>query len=749
MDKDKLKKRLMAIFLDELEEHARTLEASALGLERDAEAAHADLLKTSFRAAHSLKGAARSAGVPLVETVCHRLEEVLGAACEGGAPASPDLAQLLLSAADALDDAGRRLRANEALAGGPFAAILARLQGAGPPPAPATSPEPQRPASGPGGAAPPVSEAVVRLPAGRLDALVDRSGELLVARRRAARRQDDVAALVDTTSRCLEEWRRLEGPLRKWTAAAAGRGEDAREGPNGAEAPRPLPRRAIASIGRVKDGLRRLDRELERFALGLASDHHVLDQAASPLEEEIRRVRMLRFEGACEGLERAVRDLARAAGKEVDLAIEGGHIELDRAILAGLRDALLHMVRNAVDHGIESPAERVAHGKPARGRITVAASLNGAGVEVVVADDGRGLDLAAIRERARERNVAVPEDERELVRLVLLPGFSTSRLVTELSGRGMGLDVVRHCAEALHGRVDVTFEPGRGARFALALPLTLTLIRALLVAAGGQVFALPVTHVRRLVRARPSDLGHVEGREVLLGGASPVPVVSLADALALPAAEPARAGGKVPLVIVISGGRETALAVDELLAEQEVVVKSLGRRLRRVPHFAGATVLPSGALSLILAPAELAQAALGRAPGRSVAPQDDEKREVEKRRLLVVDDSVTTRSLEKSILEAAGYEVLTAGDGEEAWRLLQEKGADLVVADVEMPRLDGFALTEAIRGSKRFRDLPVVLVTALETERDKARGLEVGADAYLPKSAFDQTQLLEVISRFL
>jgi two-component system chemotaxis sensor kinase CheA len=336
--------------------------------------------------------------------------------------------------------------------------------------------------------------------------------------------------------------------------------------------------------------------------------------------------------------------------------------------------------------------------------------------------------------------------------MVFLPGLSTARLVTELSGRGMGLDVVKHRVESLHGQVDVTFQPGQGTRVTLTTPLMVATIRAVLLGAAGQVFALPAAHVRRVVRAGAADFGSVGGREVLLSDGAPIPAARLTELLSPQsgiANHPVGASRRALLVIVASGNTQVALAVDELIAEEEVLVKTLGTRLRHVRHFAGATILPSGRVALILNTADLLSSALGRAPSHRLRAALESKAAESKRRLLLADDSVTTRGLEKSILEAAGYEVTAVADGREAWRLLQERGADLVVADVEMPHMDGFALCEAVRQSPRFRQLPIVLVTALESDADKARGLEAGADAYLPKSTFDQRQLLATIAQLL
>jgi two-component system chemotaxis sensor kinase CheA len=311
----------------------------------------------------------------------------------------------------------------------------------------------------------------------------------------------------------------------------------------------------------------------------------------------------------------------------------------------------------------------------------------------------------------------------------------------------MGLDIVRHRLQALHGDVGCAFEPGRGTRITITVPLVVGSMRALLVGVAGQVFAFPAASVRRLVRVGAAELRVAAGRELLLSADAPMPVAALADVLGITRPAPHVAGRRTPLLIAASGADRMAFAVDELIAEDQVIVKPLGPRLRGVRHFTGATILPSGRLALVLNATDLLHTALSRSFGPPLpAPA---KVPATRPRLLVVDDSVTTRSLERSLLEAAGYDVTTAADGREAWRLLQAGGADLVVADVEMPRMDGFALCEAIRGSARFRDLPVVLVTALESAADRRRGLDAGADAYLAKSGFDQRHLLDAVADLL
>lgn len=741
MDQEKLIQRLMATFQAELEEHVRALNRDLLALEKDPPApARAELLTTLSRTAHSLKGAARSVNVPVIEGACHELESILASARDGASAIGAEVLPLLFEAADAIEDVARRLGEKEPLDDAPLSKLRPRLKAAARrgasedasaprPPEPFPETEPGRPAEPPTSPRAWGGGASVRVAAQKLDALLSRSGELLVARRRGEASREQTVALLDLVNAWQVEWR-------------SGLARQRRGG---------LPAGAETLLNQGALHLRRISRELGQLADRLADDLRAVERAALPLEADVRRLRMFPFSEACEGLERTVRDLARSGGKDVALVLAGGDVELDRAILEGLKDPILHLVRNALDHGIEPPAERRAAGKPEQGRVTVSAALRGTGVEVAVEDDGRGIDLPAVREQARRRKLAAPEDERDLARLILTSGFSTARMITEVSGRGIGLDVVRSRAEALHGSVDVWSEPGRGCRFALSLPLTLTILRALFVEAGGQLYAIPTVSVRQLARVSPSEIESVKGTEVLTLGGAPVPIVPLAGLLGGREAAGRPAGWKVPVVVLGSGGDRTAFAVDELLSEQEVVIKTLGPRLSGVKGIAGATILPTGQVALILSVSSLVASARTRAAGAPTLREAFASGRAPERRgrLLVAEDSVTTRTLVKSILEAEGYDVTEAADGLDAWHLLQDKGADLVVSDIDMPRMDGFSLAEAIRGSKRLRDVPIVLVTALASEKDKERGLSVGADAYLLKSAFDQRLLLETIRQLL
>jgi two-component system chemotaxis sensor kinase CheA len=770
MDKDKLIQRLMATFLEELQEHVGSLNRDLLALEKNPENSEG-LLKTLFRTAHSLKGAARSVNVNVIEGACHRLEAILEAARDGQLALHTEHFALLFATADALEEASMSLRERQDLTEAPLAALLPRLEAAVPSlpktesaapmlqPAP-PSPQPTFPAKPvtylhepppPSSIVPSAAAEVfhehgaggssLRVSAEKLDTLLARIGELLVARRRVEARLQDLQVVREFVDQWQSQWHRVEKIALK-VLQGNGKGPGRDNGWHRSAQP------AAQVLRQTGDHLRRLNKDLERLATGMQGDNRLLEQTTVPLDDEVRRVRMLPFAEACAGLERLVRDLAQAGGKEVELRLEGGTVELDRSILEGLKDPLRHLVRNALDHGVETPAKRRQAGKLEQGRITVAAALRGSQVEVTVEDDGSGLDLEALRHQAARRRLPEPANDLDLVNLVFLPGFSTAPIISDVSGRGVGLDVVKSRVESLRGTVDLSFVPNAGTRFTLTVPLTLTTLRAVLVRAGGETFAFAGTNVQKLVRAGENELRSAGGRAMLSLGGPPLPFAHLVDLLQPRSPKAPRTEHKLPVLVICAGEKHMAFAVDEFVAEQEIVIKSLGARIRQAPLVAGATLLPSGRIALVLNAAHLVRSALRQAPAARVAKPAGPA-EAARKRLLIVEDSVTTRALEKSILEAAGYEVATAVDGQAAWEFLQDHETDLIVSDVDMPNMDGFGLTAAVRASPKWRRLPVVLVTARETERDKARGIEVGADAYVVKSAFDQRNLLETIAQLL
>ncbi len=776
MDIGKIMERLMATFREELEEHVRHFNEDLMALEKNPPAAEqAERFKTLFRTAHSLKGAARSVNVGPIEAACHHLEGILSGVRDGARVLDAELFSLLYAAVDAFEEAGMRLREQQDLADAPLAALLPHLaaaaagttaDAAGAPDArPSLSERQQRlpeeqpappapreaqpaalivanpaPASVHAARDPGENSGVVRVASEKLDTLLARVGELQVAQRRVEARIGDLVALRETVAQWKAEWKRVDHFFAKEShAVGAGVAAD-----RGASA---LPKRVAGTLRQAGEKLRALDNALDRLTVTMTGDSRLLDQVTRPLADEVRRVRMLPFADACAGLDRMTRDLAHALGKEIDLRIDGGAVELDRSILEGLKDPLRHLVRNAIDHGVEPPADRIRAGKPRRATVRITAALRGSLVEITVEDDGRGIDLEGVRAQAGRRKIDAPADAAELARLIFHPGFSTAAIVTDVSGRGVGLDVVKDRVEALHGTVDLSFTHGKGTRFTLTAPLTLTTLRAVLVRAGGQTFAFAGTNVQKMVHAHAADIRTVAGRDTLSCDGVPMALASLGSILD-PNFTVEDTRDKIPVLIVAAGPARMAFAVDELLTEQEILIKNLGTRIRRVPFVAGATLLPSGRIALVLNAANLVRGALRAGSGASRRPAPAAAAAA-RRRLLVVEDSMTTRALMKSILEAAGYDIVTASDGQAGWQYLQGAEVDLVVSDVDMPAMNGFELTAAIRASKRHGELPVILVTARGTDADKTRGVEAGANAYLVKSAFDQRNLLETISQMV
>lgn len=462
------------------------------------------------------------------------------------------------------------------------------------------------------------------------------------------------------------------------------------------------------------------------------------------LREDLRAMRMVPAGVALEPLRRAVRDLAGRLGKEVDLVLSGAEVRLDRRVVDELRGPLLHLVRNSVDHGLETPDVRRAAGKPPRGRLQVRVEPRGTRVGVTVEDDGAGLDIAAVRTAAVQKGLITAEaaarlPDDEAARLVFEAGLSTASSVTEISGRGIGLDVVHDTVVRLQGTVGIAFRPGRWTRFDLEVPLTLAAAASLLFRFGREVAALPADTVERVLLLTDGDLGTVAGRASVKVGGAQIPYAPLASLLGS-AAAPGERSRLRPALVVAAGGQRVALGVEELLGQQDLVVNALGTRLASVPHLSGAAVLDDGQVIGVLAAPELVRRA------QPAAAQAGEAGPV---RVIVADDSLTTRAAMKALLEIAGYAVLPAADGEEALQLLGAPGAQLVVSDVQMPGLDGLGLTRRIKADPRLRATPVVLVTSLDAPEDRAAGLEAGADGYLVKREVERGKLLELVRQLL
>jgi two-component system chemotaxis sensor kinase CheA len=743
-----IRARLLATFRAEAEEHLAAITAGLARLEGALPAPEAaEVVAATFRAVHTLKGAARSVSVFEVEAVCQAMEAVLSRATRGDVALHGPLLAQLQQAADAIGCLleGRRDAVDvAALTSALERAAGALLEPAGPPgnasageraaaadrdrpmappaavdlasgPAQAPSPPPQAEplAAPPDEAAGLPSADTVRVAAVTLDELFAQVEELLFPKLTAAERVAEARALLAALAQC----------------------------------------RAAVPDG-AGPALRAVEVRARALLEHLAYDAQALARAIDALQDVARGLRLSPVGAALAPLARMARELAREQGKEVALTIEGADLEVDRKIVDALKDPLVHLVRNAVDHGIEPPAARQAAGKPPRGRVTLAFRLRAdRRLEVRVEDDGRGIDLDQVRAAAVRARLLTEAEARalrddEALALIYRAGVSTSPIITRLSGHGLGMAIVKERVEGMGGALHLESVPGQGTVFRLRVPTTVATFRGLLVCAGGQPYLLPLEAVDRVVRCAPEALCTLEGRPSIRWDDQLVPVADLAALLDLPTNGARDRLADRPCVLVRAGEACAALVVDEVVGDREVLVKDLRPPLVRLQFVASAGLLGTGRLVLVLRPTALVRACyqVGRLTERPAAQAPAAARPPV---ILVVDDSITTRVMEKNLLEAAGYQVRVAVDGAEAWMLLKTEPCDLVVSDVDMPRLDGFELTARIRADPALAELPVVLVTALESREDKERGIAVGANAYVIKSSFDQSDLLEIIRRLL
>ncbi len=488
--------------------------------------------------------------------------------------------------------------------------------------------------------------------------------------------------------------------------------------------------------------------ELDGLVADDRGDAQRLGHLAFELGDTVRTVRMLPLAGLVPGFRRVVEDAAAELEKRVRFEADVSEVALDRRVLEGLRDPMLHLLRNAIDHGLESPEERTTKKKPRAGSISVRARALGPMVEITVSDDGRGIDAGAVAARAVERGVVSPERARDLTpdearELIFLPGLSTAASVTRLSGRGIGLDVVRSRLRELGGSVSVEAAPEGGTLFRLSVPVDLVSTKGLLVRVGQTIVAMPMAYVERTQRIPLEEVQAADGGAIVAQATGePIRLFWLAGAMG-EAREEDR--GALMVIVVEHGRTNVGLVVAEVIGEAEFVVRPLPWNLGRVPGIAGAAVLGDGRLALVLHVGAVV-AESGKDP-RAAEHTTKATETRGARAVLVVDDSVTSRILVRNILDSAGYETLVATDGEEAWEILMRRPVDLVVTDVQMPRLDGHGLTRRIRQHPETQAIPVVMVTSLARPEDVALGSECGADEYIVKGRFDHRTLLEAVSR--
>ena len=768
MDQDaEFQKRLLSTFAVEAQEHLKGITDALLRLEQGGDPQRQqDTVEVVFREAHSLKGAARAVNHGDVESLCQALEGLFAALKRKEVPLSAGLFNLMQRARDVLslllqphgarqEGASARIaiiqELGDAARGGGY-----RQQGEGGlPDHEALKPESAAQA-GPVQEVSPMEERVpevppmeetVRVSTAKLASLLLLSEEMVSAKLSAGLHAAQMRELRTSCGEWRKEWARVLPALPPvgvlLSKVASGRGAEL-----SAEEAKGIVK--ILEFQQWNVGFQKsLEQGAVRYLKAAERDRRNLGGMVDNLMGEVKKLMMFPFSSLLEVFPKMVRDLSRDHAKELDLVIGGEELEIDRRVLEEMKDPLIHLVRNCISHGIEVPEERERKHKPRRGKISLLIVPREGRAEVVVADDGAGIDAGELRSAlTRSGMVSVEKaaqmSDAELLPFVFQSGVSTSQTITEISGRGLGLAIVREKVEKLGGSVSFESEPDQGTSFRIVLPLSVATFRGLLVRVADRLFVLPAIHVARVLRSKWEEVATVQNKEIIDLGGRGVSLVRLADVLELPEADSVTE--QLQAVVVTVGEQSIAFVVDEVMSEREVLMKRIGPQLSRVRNIAGATLLGSGKVVPVLNLPDLIKSALQvRHPAKP--PPSQPVPVARQRRILVVEDSITSRMLLKNILESAGYGVTTAVDGVEALTILKNGNYDLVVSDIDMPRMNGFELTARLRGEKEYAELPVVLVTALASREDRERGIDVGASAYIVKSRFDQSDLLETVQR--
>jgi two-component system chemotaxis sensor kinase CheA len=790
-------KQLLATFREEAEEHLGEITEELIVLEKAGITPGSPLLEQVYRKTHSLKGSARAVNLREIESVCQNLESVFSLMKKG--VFIPDEAAFDLFH-DAIKITRALLSGEKALAMSP-AEVARSLRNlisgtqdmrAGSPerPAPdrssaihdsnnglspdrrtgAYSLESKNVSRGTPDAA--LSEPLspqkdvdgqqqqwgttthdtwdgktVRIAANKLDRLIAGSDDLLTTRLFITHRMLELEEMM--TRFGIWRWNNtlVSNDMRRIREASFGINKTAIP----PDLVLPL-QRLVEFLEYNREFVTNLQHDLSAHVHAAEIDRSTLEINTSTISDLIHDAVLLPVASVLQPFSGLVREYSRTTGKQVDLVIEGGDLEMDRRILEALKDPLMHLIHNSIDHGIEYPDIRAERHKDIRGKVRIRIiPLSGSKVGIEVSDDGGGIDRSIIRKAVVEKGIVSAKDiaaltDDEAIWLIFRSGLSTNPIVTDISGRGLGLAIVEETVTRLGGAVTVSSEVGKGTTIEMQVPVRLATLRGVVVRSGNQIYVLPMQQVRQVIRVQRSDIIPHGDRHAIEFHGEKIVVIRLTEALGITEYHtPLERTGQVPVVILAYGAGQIACIVDEVIRVQEIVVRSLGSQLRRVKRITGAVILGDGKVALVLDALELIQESIKGPP--LVSSQSISGREI--KRILVVEDSVTSRALLQTILERAGYKIRTAVDGMEALAMLKEHEFDMVVSDVDMPRMNGFTLTEKIRADARISALPVVLVTSLDSPADQKHGITVGADAYIKKTSFEKSTLLEVIQDIL
>ncbi len=696
------KSKYVEIFIREAEEHLAALRKGILVLEKEglSEAQLNELLRST----HTLKGSANMVDLVELAGVAHRLEDLLKGLQSGDQELSSDLVDVLLVATDAIEALMSQAQSSGGISVNVDTVVKALETGSLSEESEETDPAPDAPAV--------ERRTSVRASVERLDQLVNRMGEILLSQKAMTARQQQMTSLLHELDDSMGGQQTSEG---------------------------------VQSLRSLRSNMVNLINDFER-------DRMQLGYQAEDVYQRTMELRLLPLATITDDFERSLRNLARNLKKEVNFVVQGQDVELDRNMLDAVKPILLHVLNNAIDHGIEEPETRVRLGKPKAGQISLHARYEGSFIQIAVRDDGRGLDPEKIRETAVKRGVltadaAASMSDEAVIYLVFEPGFSTREFITDVSGRGVGLDVVKSNLDQIKGNLSLHSEVGCGTEMVLRLPLSMAIFTGLLVECCGETYVFPQHYVTEVLRVSPKDLLEEMGSEVIRLRETSVPLNSLSHFLEL---ESFGNIDKRLTVLVLSFREQTmGLLVDRTIGLQEVVVKDLGCQLKSLNYFSGSTILGDGNPALILSVADLFAANQGRQQLQLRQSYEQDQKKVIRGRVLVVDDSITTRTMEKNILETNNYEVVVAVSGFDALDKLDAGSFDLMVSDVEMPGMTGFELTKHVRQREDTRELPVIIVSSLASDEHRRQGMDAGAQAYIVKGNFQQGVLLDTVETLI
>lgn len=702
-------KQLVESFSTELDEHVQAMTSGLLALEESnlSEDNYRKIIENIFRSAHNIKGTSYTLGINKVGEIAHSIESTFSEIQKKNKVITSKDIDNCLNSIDTIKKA--------------FIEFIQQNEFATAMPVISNSDSNHEYDS-------------IRVPIHKIEKISSLLEELHVNKIAIGKYYSDLNHLIEKTKQVSTVWRQI---------SLANRGNFAKGVPDNIQ--------RIYTAG--NDCFIDIDKSTDSMHKNIRAFINDLSILLNAIEEEVIQLRMIPVGNLLCTFPRYVRDLSKELNKNVELTLTGEDVKVDKAVLEGLKDPIIHLLRNAIDHGIEPESVRKELGKPSKGRINIEIKEEQALIKIIITDDGAGIDVNKLCEIAESKKILSKSEfermnEIEKLELIFFSGFSTKDIITDVSGRGVGLDVVKSNIENLKGQINISTQKGKQTTFTLSVPLSIASERGLLIRSAGQLFVVPTSSVERVMFVSEDQIINVQGAPAIISENQTLPFRLLSDILGLTNKYSINEK-KLSVMIIKRGVYVLAFLVDEIIGEKEIIIKSLQEPLSKIPCVSGGTLLENNQVIMVLDPGDLVMYGLKQANPTPILLNNAETKEVEQKRILVVDDSITTRTLEKNILESRDYHVTVAVNGKEAWDILQNQKFSLLITDVMMPIMDGFTLTDHIKKSESLRSLPVIIVTSIGSDAEKKRGIDVGADAYIVKNEFESGALLSIVSQLL